>query len=120
MTRLVETIARAVAVGFWYLTAVFAWLISVPFAYQNFIKPRLLPDFVAFAEPRVAGGPVAGWMAGYVPRSPTRGRRHRAHAARPLGAGRPRPAGRAEPRLLPTDTIDHRHPAALVFLQAAQ
>jgi hypothetical protein len=45
-----EGVARLVAVGFWVLTAVFAWLISVPFAYQNFIKPRLLPDFVAFAE----------------------------------------------------------------------
>jgi Sulfatase len=45
-----EGAARLVAVGFWVLTAVFAWLISVPFAYQNFIKPRLLPDFVTFAE----------------------------------------------------------------------
>jgi hypothetical protein len=54
--RFVETVARGTAVGFWYLTAVFAWLISVPFAYQNFIKPRLLPDFVAFAESH-------GWLA---------------------------------------------------------
>lgn len=50
MTARLESVARVVAVGFWVLTAVFAWLISVPFAYQNFIKPRLLPDFVAFAE----------------------------------------------------------------------
>ncbi len=61
-----EGVARVVAVGFWYLTAVFAWLISVPFAYQNFIKPRLLPDFVAFAEQH---GPLAlllwpvGWLS---------------------------------------------------------
>lgn len=66
MIRRVEGGARIAAVAFWYLTAVFAWLISVPFAYQNFIKPRLLPDFVAFAEQQ--GRLVAlmwpiGWLA---------------------------------------------------------
>ena len=45
VTRALESVARLVAVAFWYLTALFAWLISIPFAYQNFIKPRLLPDF---------------------------------------------------------------------------
>jgi hypothetical protein len=50
MSPRLEDPARVAAVGFWLLTALFAWLISVPFAYQNFIKPRLLPDFVAFAE----------------------------------------------------------------------
>src|SRR5262245_11816239 len=50
MRRPLEGVARVVFLGYWYLTALFAWLISVPFAYQNFIKPRLLPDFIGFAE----------------------------------------------------------------------
>ena len=65
MTRL-EAVARVIAVAFWLLTSLFAWLISVPFAYQNFIKPRLLPDFIAFAEYHgylaAALWPV-GWLA---------------------------------------------------------
>ncbi len=61
-----ESAARLIAVGFWYLTALFAWLISVPFAYQNFIKPRLLPDFIAFAENHgylAAGLWSIGWLS---------------------------------------------------------
>ena len=49
MARL-EGPARAVAVGFCYFTAVFTWLVSIPFAYANFIQPRLLPDFIRLAE----------------------------------------------------------------------
>jgi hypothetical protein len=62
----VESVTRLIAVGFWYLTALFAWLISVPFAYQNFIKPRLLPDFIAFAENHgylAAGLWPIGWLS---------------------------------------------------------
>lgn len=50
MRRLLDSLARTIAIGTWCLTALFAWLVSVPFAYQNFIRPRLLPDFIAFAE----------------------------------------------------------------------
>ncbi|MCC7179548.1 MAG: sulfatase-like hydrolase/transferase [Acidobacteria bacterium] len=49
ITRL-EGPARVVAVGFWYFTAVFTWLVDIPFAYANFIQPRLLPDFIRVAE----------------------------------------------------------------------
>ena len=50
MIRRLEGVARAIAVGFWFMTATFSWLVSVPFAYRNFIQPRLLPDLVEFAE----------------------------------------------------------------------
>jgi len=42
--------ARVLAVGFWFFTAVFTWLVSIPFANANFIQPRLLPDFIRLAE----------------------------------------------------------------------
>ncbi len=68
MIRRFEGVARAVAVTFWFMTATFSWLVSVPFAYRNFIRPRLLPDFVTFAELHavivVALLPVA-WIALY-------------------------------------------------------
>jgi len=50
MIRRFEGVARAIAVTFWFMTATFSWLVSVPFAYRNFIQPRLLPDLVTFAE----------------------------------------------------------------------
>lgn len=50
MIARLEGPARVVAVGFWYFTAVFTWLVSIPFAYANFIQPRLLPDFIRLAE----------------------------------------------------------------------
>ena len=49
-----EGLARAIAVTFWFMTATFSWLVSVPFAYRNFIQPRLLPDLVEFAEKHAA------------------------------------------------------------------
>ena len=49
-----EGVARAIAVTFWFMTATFSWLVSVPFAYRNFIQPRLLPDLVEFAEKHAA------------------------------------------------------------------
>ena len=42
MIRRFEGAARAIAVTFWFMTATFSWLVSVPFAYRNFIQPRLL------------------------------------------------------------------------------
>ncbi len=50
MIARLEGPARVLAVGFWFFTAVFTWLVSIPFANANFIQPRLLPDFIRLAE----------------------------------------------------------------------
>lgn len=46
----VENLARALVVVFWLATSAFAFLSSVPFAYEQFIAPRLVPGLVEFAE----------------------------------------------------------------------
>jgi hypothetical protein len=48
--RWLEGPARALTVGFWLLTTLFAWMVSIPFADQQFIQPRLFPDFIGMAE----------------------------------------------------------------------
>jgi hypothetical protein len=48
--RWLEGPARALTVSFWLLTSLFAWMVSIPFAYQQFIQPRLFPDFIGMAE----------------------------------------------------------------------
>jgi hypothetical protein len=42
--------ARLVVTAFWLASAAFAFLSSVPFAYEQFIAPRLVPGLVEFAE----------------------------------------------------------------------
>lgn len=74
------SLARLLVAAFWLASAAFAFLSSVPFAYEQFIAPRLVPGLVEFAEwhrwaalalvpvtwlglrPRLAH-PRAGWPA---------------------------------------------------------
>ena len=49
MTRL-ATVARAAIVLFWLGSAAYAFLISVPFVYEQFLQPGLVPALVAFAR----------------------------------------------------------------------
>lgn len=50
MIRLLENAARGLVVALWLATSAFAFLSSVPFAYEQFIAPRLVPGLVDFAE----------------------------------------------------------------------
>ena len=49
MRRLAGT-AYALAVTFWLLTSFYALLASQNFAYEQFLKPQLLPPLARFAE----------------------------------------------------------------------
>ena len=44
------SIARLLVTVFWLASAAFGFLSSVPFAYEQFIAPRLVPGLVEFAE----------------------------------------------------------------------
>lgn len=44
------SLARLVVASFWLLAAAYAFLTSVPFAYEQFVAPRLVPGLVEFAE----------------------------------------------------------------------
>ena len=44
------TVARAVVILFWLASAALAFLISVPFVYEQFLQPGLAPALVAFAR----------------------------------------------------------------------
>ena len=48
--RIVATVARSLVIGFWLASAAYAFLISVPFVYEQFLLPGLVPALVAFAR----------------------------------------------------------------------
>ncbi len=45
-----STAARAIVILFWLASAALAFLISVPFVYEQFLQPGLVPALVAFAR----------------------------------------------------------------------
>ncbi len=47
---LVAAVARALVVVFWLASAAYAFLLSVPFVYEQFLLPGLVPALVAFAR----------------------------------------------------------------------
>ncbi len=48
--RLAAGVARALVVVFWLASAAYAFLISVPFVYEQFLLPGLVPALVSFAR----------------------------------------------------------------------
>ena len=50
------TLARSLVIAFWLATAAYAFLISVPFVYEQFLLPGLVPALVGFAR-------WQGWLA---------------------------------------------------------
>ena len=47
---LLSTAARAIVILFWLATSALAFLISVPFVYEQFLQPGLVPALAAFAR----------------------------------------------------------------------
>ena len=41
---------RAITSAFWFATAVYCLLSAIPFASEQFLKPRLVPAIVTFAD----------------------------------------------------------------------
>ena len=60
---------RAVVAAFWLVTAAYCLLSAIPFAWEQFLKPGLVPAVVAFAEwhPWISTAALAATCAGLAP-----------------------------------------------------
>ncbi len=47
---LAAAVARALVIAFWLASAAYAFLVSVPFVYEQFLQPGLVPALVTFAR----------------------------------------------------------------------